>query len=138
MHPAIKFSCQTGFPLIIIQAALKHGDVNEELHSHAQFEGSQRSTSESSIKDFDFPGRVWVYGTKERRAPHPGKARHIGDYALTTKVATWVMNALSTYKPSPEVLELIEPFARQYHDTIEQERATTFGLHDIDAIELTY
>lgn len=48
------------------------------------------------------------------------------------------MNALSSHKPSPEVLELIKPYAQQYHDSIEQERATTTGLHDIDAIELTY
>jgi hypothetical protein len=48
------------------------------------------------------------------------------------------MNALSEYRPSPEVLQLIKPIAQHYHDTVEQERVMTFGFHDIDALELTY
>jgi hypothetical protein len=48
------------------------------------------------------------------------------------------MNALSAYKPSATVLELVKPFAQQYHDSIERERAMTIRLHDLDAIELTY
>ncbi|KAF1966838.1 hypothetical protein BU23DRAFT_517281 [Bimuria novae-zelandiae CBS 107.79] len=119
-------------------SALKHSGVDEHLRPHDQYGEGQRSTDGPSIKDFDLPGRVWINSTHERRAPQPGKARHIGEYALTTKVAPWVMKAISTYQPSPEVLELIKPFAQEYHETVEQERATTSRLHDIDAIELTY
>ena len=81
---------------------------------------------------------MWIESAHERRAPQPAKARHIGKYALTSDVAPWVLNALHEYKPSTEVLELIEPFAREYHELIERERVTTAGYHDIDAIELTY
>ena len=48
------------------------------------------------------------------------------------------MNALFAYKPSAEVLELVKPFAQQCHDSIESEQAVTMGLHDLEAIELTY
>lgn len=81
---------------------------------------------------------MWIESAYERRAPQSAKSRHIGEYALTSPVAPWVLNALHAYKPLAEVLEFIEPFAQQYHNLIEHERATTAGHHDIDAIELTY
>ena len=72
------------------------------------------------------------------RPPQPAKGRHIGTYALTTEVAPWVKKALASFQPTDEVLELVKPFAAAFHDMIADERKSSAGLHDIDAIELTY
>lgn len=119
---------------------MKHSGVDESLRSHHECGDNQSSILEPDIdlEAYKLPGRVWTESVYKRRAPQPTKTRHLGHYPLTTKIAPWVINSISTFKPSLEVLELIQPFAQQYHDTIEQERAKTFGLHDIDAIELTY
>ena len=112
--------------------------MDKSLRSHDQCEDSERAGVRPGIQAFDYPGRVWIQSAYKHGEPRPGITRHIGKFALTTEVAPWVLNALSTHKPSPEVLELVKAYAQQYHDSIEQERATTTGLHDIDAIELTY
>jgi hypothetical protein len=117
---------------------LKHSGVDESLRSHDECEDSEFAAVRSGIQAFDYSGRVWLQSAYEHGKPKPGNMRHIGKFALTTEVAPWIMKALSTHKPSPEVLVLIKPYAQQYHDSIEQERATTTGLHDIDSIELTY
>jgi hypothetical protein len=120
------------------QAALKHSGVDENLRSHDHCEDSDLSAAESCPESFRLPGRVWTQSEIMPCIPRPANARHIGKFALTSAVAPWVMKALSNHKPSPEVFELIRPFAKDFHDTIERERTTTLRLHDIDAIELTY
>ena len=84
------------------------------------------------------PGRVWLKGGMGSRPPQPAKGRHIGTYALTTSVAPWVASALGGYKPATEVLELVAPFAANFHGVLERERSISTGLHDLDAIEWTY
>lgn len=66
------------------------------------------------------------------------KGRHIGTYALTTKLASWVEAAIAHYQPTSDVVELVAPFAAELHDVFEKERSLSTGLHDIDALELTY
>lgn len=70
--------------------------------------------------------------------PQPAPGRHIGRYALTTEVAPWVKKAIEVYRPSEEVLELVKPFATAFHEVVNKERESSRGLHDLDAIELTY
>lgn len=84
------------------------------------------------------PGRVWLASGIESPPPQTSRSRHIGKYALTSEVAPWVKNALTNYQPTSEVLKLVKPFAAELHDFVEKERKTSSGLHDIDAIELTY
>ena len=45
---------------------------------------------------------------------------------------------MASYEPTSEVLELVKPFATEFHDVLERERASSTGLHDLDAIERTY
>ena len=87
------------------QAALKHSGVDENLRSHNQCEDSEHAAVKSGIQAFDYSGRVWTQSAHKHGEPKLGNARHIGKFALTSEVAPWVMNTLSTHKPSPEVLE---------------------------------
>lgn len=48
------------------------------------------------------------------------------------------MEAIANWHPIREVLDLVAPFAAELHDVCEKERSSSTGLHDIDAIELTY
>lgn len=82
--------------------------------------------------------RVWVHKEQQTREPQPVKGRHAGFYALTSSIAPWVVEALARYKPSEEVLALTKPFAADFHKVFEEERASSQGLHDIDAMELMY
>lgn len=84
------------------------------------------------------PERRWLKNGLKSRPPQPAKGRHVGKYALTTEVASWVKNALIAYEPSVQVQELVKPFADDFHALIEKERKSSTGLHDLDAIELTY
>lgn len=36
------------------------------------------------------------------------------------------------------MLDLVEPFAKEFHDLAEEEKKSSFGLHDIETIEFTY
>ena len=83
-------------------------------------------------------GRVWRENGQEPRPPQPGKWRHIGRYALTTEVAPWVKNAMVSYHPSREVLELVEPFAAEFHALVTKEKESSSGLHDLDTLELVF
>lgn len=83
-------------------------------------------------------GRGWLESDQQKCPPQAAKERHIGTYALTTDLSSWVKDAIANYRPTPEVLELVAPFAAELHNTFEHERGSTTGLHDIDAIELTY
>lgn len=82
--------------------------------------------------------RVWLGSTLPPRSPYTAKGRHIGAYALTTNVAPWVNEALLRYQPSDEVLDLVKSPALEFHAVVERERQSSHGLHDLDAIELTY
>lgn len=84
------------------------------------------------------PERIWLQGGLPTRDPQPTRERHIGVYALTTKIAPWVREAIAKYKPTDDVLALVAPFAAEFHSAVEEERALSSGLHDLDAIELTY
>ncbi|KAK7738500.1 hypothetical protein SLS53_006019 [Cytospora paraplurivora] len=121
-------------------AALKESDVDVNLRAHDKCEDSVIPGEEdNSMPSNDSHGRVWLDTSRSKaRSPQAGKGRHIGTYALTTEVAPWVKNALANYHPSSEVLELTEKFAVEFHDLVEKERSSSFDLHDLDAIELTY
>ncbi|KAI8626283.1 hypothetical protein F5Y19DRAFT_466485 [Xylariaceae sp. FL1651] len=83
-------------------------------------------------------GRVWLESTLPPRPPQTAKGRHIAAYALTSKVAPWVNKAFLNYQPSEQVLDLIRSSALEFHEVLEKERKSSAGLHDLDAIELTY
>lgn len=83
-------------------------------------------------------GRGWLKRQQDTRPPQAAKERHIGTYALTTDLSSWVKDAIANYQPTSQVLDLVAPFTAELHDSFEKERASSTGLHDIDAIELTY
>lgn len=112
-------------------------DVN--LRTHDKCEDSTPSSGDLDKKLYlSSTGRAWLGNGLDSRPPQPAKARHIGTYALTTEVAPWATNSLANYQPTSEVLELVRPFAAEFHDLVERERASSTGLHDLDAIEMTY
>lgn len=82
--------------------------------------------------------RVWLRSELASRSPQLTTGRHIGTYALTTSIAPWVKKALTNYRPTAEVLELVRPFASKLHSLLDGERESSSGLHDLDAIEMSY
>lgn len=106
-----------------------HGNCDDSIAAEDHAAGQPSGASS---------GRVWLDKKQETRPPQPAKGRHIGTYALTTELAPWLKNALAKYQPTEEVLELVRPFAAEFHAFVEKERESSFGLHDLDAIELTY
>ncbi|KAI1384395.1 uncharacterized protein F4822DRAFT_432941 [Hypoxylon trugodes] len=120
-------------------AALKGSGVDANLATHDQCpDNSPVVVNNGNGPGHCCPGRVWLESEVKPCPPRPATGRHIGTYALTTDVAQWVKNALANYKPGTEVLELVRPFAAEFHTLVEKERKSSFGLHDLDAIELTY
>lgn len=83
-------------------------------------------------------GRVWLENAQQTRPPQAATGRHIGTYALTTALSSWVRDAIAGYRPTATVLDLVAPFAAELHGVFEAERRASTGLHDIDAVELTY
>lgn len=43
-----------------------------------------------------------------------------------------------SHQPTQQVLDLVVPFATEFHNVCEEERKSSTGLHDIHTIELTY
>lgn len=121
-------------------AALRDSKLDVNLQVYEK--GSSSSSSSDSDGDTELscpsPGRGWLKSEQQKRLPQAAKERHIGTYALTTELSSWVKEAIANYQPSQEVLDLVEPFAAELHNTFENERGSSTGLHDIDAIELTY
>lgn len=118
---------------------MKESGVDTNLRTHEKCEDSVASNKNAGIEPcHPFHGRTWSKNEQESRPPQPAIGRHIGTYALTTGLAPWVKNALDRYQPTVEVLKLVNPFAAEFHDLIEKERRSSTGLHDLDAIELTY
>ncbi|KAM7185800.1 hypothetical protein V8F33_012190 [Rhypophila sp. PSN 637] len=118
-------------------AAFRTSKVDDNLASHAKCPDHDVNVS-NGLCEHSTPRRVWNINASETCPPKPAPARHIGSYALTTNLAPWVKNALESYKPTDEVLELVKPFAAAFHDTLDRERKSSHGLHDLNAIELTY
>ncbi|KAI1148396.1 hypothetical protein F4825DRAFT_103011 [Nemania diffusa] len=83
-------------------------------------------------------GRVWLESALPPQPPNTAKGRHIGAFSLTTNVAPWVREAFLKYQPSDEVLDLVKSPASEFHNIFEKERQSNQGLHDFDAVELTY
>lgn len=115
--------------------------MDENLRAHDKCEDSvclgndingTKTFPQSSLE------RVWKESNEKTRLPQPATGRHIGNYALTTKIAPWARDALLNYKPTDEVLELSKPFSTEFHEVLEKEREASTGLHDLDAIEFTY
>ena len=113
-----------------MDANLRTHDKCEDNNCLGEINGNKLHQSSSK--------RVWLESGEDTRPPQPAKGRHIGTYALTTEVAPWVKKALASYQPTDEVLELVKPFATEFHEMIANEKKSSAGLHDIDAIELTY
>ncbi|KAJ4303192.1 hypothetical protein N0V90_002085 [Kalmusia sp. IMI 367209] len=121
------------------EAALKNSGVDANLRAHDECKDSVKPKEHDGDKPgHPTPELEWLQRGRETRAPQPAKARHIGKYAMTTEIAPWVKNALENYQPTTQVQELVKPFTTEFHRLCERERETSFGLHDIDAIELTY
>jgi len=128
---------------IYAQAAFKKSHVDQNLRAHDKCEDHHDACladDTNGAKSFHQPSleRVWKETDANTRPPQPATGRHIGNYALTTKIAPWVRNALTNYKPTDEILELVKPFATGFHEVLEKERESSAGLHDLDAIEFTY
>ncbi|KAI1179716.1 hypothetical protein F4777DRAFT_574542 [Nemania sp. FL0916] len=120
----------------IALAALKQSELKNNLQSHERCQHNA-STEEKSDRPPGSP-RVWLSNGSSSRLPQLASGRHIGTYALTTDISPWVKNATMSYQPTTEVLELVKPFASKFHDLLERERGMSSGLHDLDAIEMTY
>jgi hypothetical protein len=112
-------------------------DVN--LYAYEKFADSTLAGQyDGSTPSHSSYGRVWLKSEFRTRPPQPASGRHIGTYALTSEIAPWVKAALGGYKPTEEVLELVEPFAAKFHDLFEKERESSSAWHDLNAVELTY
>ncbi|KAE9379798.1 hypothetical protein N431DRAFT_398304 [Stipitochalara longipes BDJ] len=98
------------------------------------------SATHISIDNEAFSDRSW---SKSRYDLHPPRVtdqlRHkIGNYPLTSELASWVVDAFVNYKPTDEVLELVRPFATEFHEQVKKERVNGTGFHDLNIVELTY
>lgn len=87
-----------------------------------------------------FSSRNWSNRDNE---PHPPRCsadlRHrIGQYPLTSKLASWVVDAFVKYRPSAVGTDLVLPFSTEFHKVLEEERAVSTGFHDLNLVELTY
>ncbi|POR36008.1 Uncharacterized protein TPAR_03812 [Tolypocladium paradoxum] len=116
-------------------AAFKASD----LHSRPQKQASCKDVTPLNTQDVAFTNRSWIVRACE---PHPAESpesgRDIGPYPLTSTLSPWVRNALANYQPDSRVRDLIEPFAAEFHQTLEDERKMSSGLHDLNVVELTY
>lgn len=45
---------------------------------------------------------------------------------------------MATFSPGSGLLNWAKPFSEKLHNTIDAERRTSTGLHDLNLIELTY
>ena len=119
-------------------SALKGSDLKNNLHSHDHCKDS--IFHENGGDNGPSSKRVWLDRQYETRPPleADGTFRHIGSYPLTSNLAPWLSKALASYKPEDKVLELVKPYAAAFHNFVESERKSSTGLHDLDAIELTY
>jgi hypothetical protein len=113
-------------------AALKSGN----LHPFTNVNIPNGDISDNAL----FSNRVW---SQRQRDAHPPRftdeLRHnIGNYPLTSELASWVAEALVKYQPTDEVLELVRPFASEFHTHLEKERANSTGFHDLNLVELAY
>ena len=87
--------------------------------------------------------------TTEQGLDIPSPARNTGDrlptprqsismYPLTSKLALWVHNAVSKFKPDSTVQLFVKPYSEDLHKVFEAERLSSKGLHDLDLIERIY
>ena len=95
-------------------------------------------------EDFDvnnaFSDRDW---SKQRYQLHPPLIanelrRNIGTYPFTSNLASWAIKALVNYKPTEKALNLVKPFAAEFHEVVDEERARSTGLLDLNIAELIY
>jgi len=97
------------------------------------------NATHSNIDNEAFFNRSW---SKSRYNPHPpslaDQPRQIGNYPLTSELASWVVDAFINYKPTDEVLDLVRPFATELNELVEKENANGTGFHDLNVVELTY
>ncbi|KAI0809839.1 hypothetical protein GGR55DRAFT_141726 [Xylaria sp. FL0064] len=124
--------------LITGQRALKGHRIDIDLEAHDDCENGPYYEKYKHLSRCSSPGRVWLESSLPINPPHAAKGRYIGSYVLTTSVAPWVSEALLKYSPPHEVLDLVRSPALGFHAVVEKERQSTRGLHDLDAIELTY
>ena len=97
---------------------------------------SHNITKESAA----FSKRSWSSRGTETHSPKlTDQLLHkIGNYPLTTNLASWVVDAFVKYKPTQEALNLVRPFSADFHELLETERASSTGFHDLNLVELTY
>lgn len=98
------------------------------------------TASPSKIGMEAFSTRSW---SKTEHNPQPPRVtdelRHkIGTYPLTSELAPWAVDAFVNYKPTDEVLELVKPFATEFHEAVAKENLNSTGFHDLNIVELTY
>jgi hypothetical protein len=82
----------------------------------------------------DIPSKTWNH-TGHRLPP---LRQSIGTYPLTSKLALWVRNAMSKFKPDSRVLQLVKPYSENLRKAFNAERLSSSGLHDLDLIERIY
>ncbi|KAH8901745.1 hypothetical protein GQ53DRAFT_851850 [Thozetella sp. PMI_491] len=110
------------------------------MKSNQQELETTRNTTCKIIDHPSFATRPWSRSQHQLRSAcfAAGQRRSIGEYPLTSELATWVLDAMTAYKPTDETLDLVKPFAAEFHERLEQERASSTGFHDINIVELTY
>ncbi|KAI0873259.1 hypothetical protein GGS24DRAFT_501962 [Hypoxylon argillaceum] len=124
----------------IAMAALKQSGVESNQRTHKKCEANipDNPINDENSSCHLCSQRVWLRSELASRSPQLTTGRHIGTYALTTSIAPWVKRALTNYRPTAEVLELVRPFASKLHSLLDGERESSSGLHDLDAIEMSY
>ncbi|KAG6004628.1 hypothetical protein E4U21_000904 [Claviceps maximensis] len=84
--------------------------------------------------------RDWANNDQRTRPPQLSATlrRQLGEYPLTSAMASWVCEAFANYEPLQAALELVRPFSAELHDVFIKEHAASTGWHDLRMIELTY
>ncbi|KAJ3572971.1 hypothetical protein NPX13_g4864 [Xylaria arbuscula] len=123
----------------VAMAALKQSHLEVNLRTYKQHkEKANPNRNDEQQASQACMQRIWLRSGMSNCSPQSTGGRHIGTYALTTKIAPWLEEALSSYQPTNAVLELVQPFSCELHALLEKERAMSSGLHDLDIIEMTY
>lgn len=112
--------------------------TEKEVHScpYCKINGACFSNTWDSIEGT----RVWVMKERANKPPvDVVSSQHTGGrYALTSVLSPRIRFAMQNYRPEKSVLEAVTTFSREFHATVNKERESSSGLHDIDLIEDTY
>lgn len=87
-----------------------------------------------------FIHRHWAKQMKKLHSPNATvhTKHNIGQYPLTSGLASWVADSFKNYQPSNDAKALAQRFSTQLHEFFENERAISTGFHNLNLLELVY